>query len=286
MRWIVLSLVMAAPAAAETAPRLEPLWVLDGFSDPEGVAFAPNDDLFISNVAGEADGHDREGWVSRISRDGAMIEARWAERMNAPKGMVVRDGQLFVADIDTVRVLDVETGETVRDIAVPEARFLNDMTVLDGALYVSDSRRDRIYRLADGAVSVWREGAELDGVNGLLGLNADGQPRMLVSTMTAGALFDATGVTAAGAAGWRQIAAGMVPADGIGVVPEDVGGGYLVSAWRGEIYHVSEAGVVTSLLDTREEGILQNDLSMTGDMVIAPNWDPDTVTAWRVVAGE
>ena len=87
-------------------------------------------------------------------------------------------------------------------------------------------------------------------------------------------------VTLRGPGAETVIATGMKDADGIGLVP---GGGYLVSSWPGEIYHVSEDGVVTLMIDTKADGILQNDLSVFGDVVIVPNWEPGTVTAWKIV---
>ncbi|NOX96029.1 MAG: hypothetical protein GXP04_13320, partial [Alphaproteobacteria bacterium] len=45
----------STPAATEMAiPQLEPLWIADGFSAPEGVAKAPGGGFFISNVSGDA----------------------------------------------------------------------------------------------------------------------------------------------------------------------------------------------------------------------------------------
>ena len=35
-----------------------------------------------------------------------------------------------------------------------------------------------------------------------------------------------------------------------------------------------------------ETPILQNDLKIFGDTVIVPNWQPGTVTAWRVVRSD
>lgn len=40
----------------------------------------------------------------------------------------------------------------------------------------------------------------------------------------------------------------------------------LVSAWRGDIFFVSDEGEVVKILDTRDEGVLQNDLSVFGDL--------------------
>jgi len=61
------------------------------------------------------------------------------------------------------------------------------------------------------------------------------------------------------------------------------GGGYLVSSWPGQIHYAPGDGTFTTLSDTVEAGIMQNDLSMFGDIVISPNWVPGTVTAYRIV---
>lgn len=275
--------VEAAPApeaAVETAqaaiaPSLEAVWVAEGFSDPEGVALAPDGAYFISNVAGEGEAKDGAGWISKLSVDGEIIAARFIDGLDGPKGMAVRGGVLYVADIDAVKTFDAASGAPGAVIAIPDATFLNDAALWQGEIYVADSGTGRIWRLAAEGPQVWREGAELDGVNGLLGVG----DKMFVSTMTSGSLYEATAD-----GGWREIASGMIDADGIGIVPESADGGYLVSSWPGEIYYVEKDGEVTSLINTREAGILQNDLTIFGDIVIVPNWKPGTVTAWRLIA--
>lgn len=267
------TVVEAAPAVS--APSLERLWIAEGFSAPEGVAPAPDGAYFISNVAGEGEAKDGAGWISKLSVDGELIVARFIDGLDGPKGMAVHNGLLYVADIDQVRTFDAASGAPGASIAIPDAKFLNDAAVWRGEVYVSDSGTGRIWRLAADGPQVWREGEELDGVNGLL---ADGE-RMLVSTMTSGSLYEATPN-----GGWREIASGMTDADGIGVIPQSAGGGYLVSSWPGEIHYVGADRSVTSILNTREAGILQNDLTIFGDIVIVPNWQPGTVTAWKFSA--
>lgn len=268
--------------AEQQSPRrpiaLEKSWVADGFSNPEGAARAPNGSYFISNVAGEGAEKDGAGWISKLSVDGEIISARWADGLDAPKGMAVHDGMLFVADIDQVRLYDVETGTPQGIVPIDNAGFLNDATVWNGDVYVSDSSGAKIYALGQNAgawsFSIWREGEELRGVNGLLGVG----DRLLISTMTSGSLFEATTDNE-----WTIIATGMIDADGVGVVPDKMGGGYLVSSWPGEIFHVDDQGVTTSLVNTRGTDSTQNDLSIFDDAVIVPNWRSDTVTAWRIV---
>lgn len=262
----------AETAPAPSAPSLEAIWVAEGFSDPEGVALAPDGAYFISNVAGEGEAKDGAGWISKLSADGGIIAARFIDGLNGPKGMAVRDGVLYVADIDAVKTFDTASGTPGDVIAIPGATFLNDAALWRGEVYVSDSGTGRIWRLAPDGPQIWREGEELDGVNGLL---ADGE-RMLVSTMTSGGLYEANSN-----GGWREIASGMTDADGIGVVSKRAGGGYLVSSWPGEIYYVGADGSVTPVLNTRAAGVFQNDLTIFGDIVIVPNWKPGTVTAWK-----
>ena len=269
----------ASPEAASEAPSvaahpvIEQLWIAKGFDSPEGVAPSADGAYFISNVGGEET--DGDGFISKLSADGAIITERFIDGLDGPKGMAVNDGFLYVTDTVRVRTFDAATGEAGAVIEIPDAKFLNDATIWNDEVYISDSGTARIWRLSAEGPVVWREGEELRGVNGLLGVG----DVMLISTMTTGSLFEATAD-----GGWREIADGMTNADGIGVVPDNLGGGYLVSSWPGEIHHVAPDGAVTTLLNMRIEEIYQNDLTMFGDIVIVPNWVPGTVTAWRVKA--
>lgn len=252
-------------------PQLQQAWVAEGFDAPEGVVLAPDGNYLISNVLGDGEAKDGDGYVCRLSPEGELIERYFAAKLNAPKGMAIKDGILYVADIDEVVTFDAMTGQDRTAIEVPGAGFLNDMTVWHGEVLVSDSATGRIMRIADGQAETWLEDARFGGINGLL---ADGD-RLLVTTMNTGALLSVSQDRRI-----TEIARGMEDADGIGLVP---GGGYLVSSWPGRIHYVSEDGGVTTLIDTRNSGTFQNDLSVFGDTVIVPNWEPGTVTAWKVV---
>lgn len=261
----------AEPAtAAASAPRLEQLWVTEGFEAPEGAALAPDGSYFISNVAGDGSTKAGQGFVSKLGTDGTVLMLRWAEGLNAPKGMTVLGDTLYVADIDEVVTFDAHNGTKLDTIAIDGARMLNDMTVWNDEVIVSDSGTATIHKLTPDGVGLVGYSLDWEGVNGVLG---DG-PRLLIATMKEGYLISLNGEVSE-----DIIARGMANADGIGLVP---GGGYLVSSWPGQIHYVSEDGQVTTLLDTQEGGILQNDLSVFGDVVIVPNWMPGTVTAWRV----
>ena len=252
-------------------PALEQQWVATGFSAPEGVASADGV-VFISNVAGEGNAKDGEGWVSRLSLDGEVLEEKWVEGLNAPKGMAVRDGKLFVSDFDAYHVIDIETAQIENTYPVDGAGFLNDITVWQGGVYMSDSGSARIFQIDVNGYKEWLADDRLSGVNGL---TADGE-RLLIATMGSGSLFETLG-----ARDLTQIATGMENADGIAVLDD---GSYLVSSWPGQIWHVASGGTVTELHNTAEVPVYQNDLTRIGDLIIVPNWQPGTVTAWQLGA--
>ncbi|WP_300380218.1 hypothetical protein [Henriciella sp.] len=263
-------------ASEETAPppvSLTEKWKASGFNAPEGVAAAPDGAYFISNVGGDGSEKDGSGWISKVSPDGDVLAAEFATGMDAPKGMVVDRSILYVADIDRVHMVDPADGTLLNTMEIDGAQGLNDMTTWNASVLVSDSSGGRIWQINGDEASVWLEDDRLKGVNGLLG---DGD-RLLVATMSSGTLYEVTE-----AQEFSEIATGMENADGIGLTD----GGYLVSAWPGQVWFVSEDGETHELLNTQEEGILQNDLTIIDGTVIVPNWLPGTVTAWSVEAAE
>ena len=261
----------AEPAtAASSAPRLEQLWVATGFEAPEGAVVGPDGSYFISNVAGEGGAKDGNGFISKVGTDGTVLMLRWAEGLDAPKGLAMLGDTLYAADLDQVVTFDAHNGTKRDTIAIEGAQALNDMTVWKDEVLVSDSATGSIHRLTAEGPELMAASEGWAGINGILG---DGE-RLLITTMTEGLLIEMRGADAE-----EILARGMINADGVGLVP---GGGYLVSSWPGQIHYVSEDGQVTTLQDTQADGVLQNDLSVFGDVVIVPNWMPGTVTAWRV----
>ncbi len=257
-------------APAPTAPRLEQVWITGGFDRPEGVAVY-NGELLISNISGEGTEKDGVGWISRVSLDGEMLEEKWVEGLNAPKGMVVRGNILFVADIDAYHTINADTGARLNTYDIEGAGFMNDVTEWVGGVYASDSSGASIYQLDENGYKLWLQDDQLAGVNGLLGQG----DRLIIATMTEGLLLAADG-----GRNLTQIATGMDNSDGIAALPD---GEYVVSSWPGQIWHVASDGSVTKLLDTEADGILQNDLTGVGDLIVVPNLTTETVTAWRLV---
>ena len=252
--------------------RLRPVWTLPGLSAPESVALgADGSFLYVSNVNGEADEVDGNGFISRVSVDGKLLQLKWAVGLDGPKGLVLKDKRLFVADIKRLVEIDAATGKTVAKYDAPGAKFLNDVVLTpDGRVLASDSANARIYELENGRMRVLLQDGKLDSVNGLRS-----EPGRLVITTMKGLLL---------AMDWKTrtlsvLATGLGDADGIAPL---TGGRYLVTEWPGRLFEVLSNGTSTVLLDSRAAKTYLNDILLVGDTLYVPHWEPGALTAYRV----
>lgn len=260
-------------AVAPRTPSLEQVWRVGGLANPESVA--PSQDgafLYVTNVNGEGDAHDDNGFISLVSISGELLQREFATGLDGPKGIALSRGLLYVADIDRVVVIDAATGLTRRRLPVPGAVFLNDLAIApNGEALVADSDASRIYAIRTDMVEVWLESDLLASVNGLLA-----EPSRLVVTTMQGRLlaidYDTRAITV--------LADGLGDADGVAALED---GRYLVSEWPGRLFVVSPDGSHETLMDTRAESRLLNDFLIVGDVLYQPHWDPSELTAYRVV---
>jgi len=267
----------ASPVAdANGAPRLEQVWRLAGFANPESVALSGDGAfLYVSNVNGEADARDGNGFISRVSLDGAMLEREFATGLNAPKGLMAGGGAIYVTDIDQLVVIDAATGAINRRVAAPGARFLNDLAFApDGRVIMSDSATQRIYAVdADNNVEVWLEHDLLQSINGLMP-EAD---RLVVATMAGRLLaidYDSRQITV--------LAEGLGDADAAAAIG---GGRYIVSHWPGRMHVVGADGTHDTIIDTTADGRYWNDFTQSGDLLYIAHYEPSEIGAYRVVQG-
>lgn len=93
--------------------------------------------------------------------------------LSAPKGMLVRDGYLYVCDVNKVMVYNLaDKAAEPRTIALPEGNlFANDLVSAGDYLYVSVTNTDRIFRMdisRPGQPGQPQEWLSVAGPNGLL----------------------------------------------------------------------------------------------------------------------
>lgn len=264
-----VTLVAGSPGLTQP-PALVPTWTLEGFDAPESVLVLDDGRLVVSNVTGEADARDGTGYLSLVSAEGEVLQQRWLTGLDAPKGLAVQGGVLHVADIDRVARFDLASEERLEDVAVSGAGFLNDAAVLgEAGVLVSDSATGRVYLISGGEAEIWFESEAVAGLNGLFV-----EPgRILVAAMD-GHLYAIDRETRT----HEVLVSELGNGDGIAALP---GGGYVLSAWPGELFYWDGAGELVPLADTREAPVYQNDLTVVDRRVYVPNWLPGTLTAWR-----
>ena len=146
------------------------MWRADGFKTPESVLFdQANNRLVVTNMNGGPGDADGNGYLSLLSADGKLISRNWASGMDAPKGMAIAAGRLYVADITKVRVVDLADGRLVSTIDVAGAVFLNDMTADSrGSVFVTDMLANAIYRIDGDKAELWLKDDALGTPNGIV----------------------------------------------------------------------------------------------------------------------
>jgi hypothetical protein len=196
MAWLqrTLALFLIAVAWIDTAagqqgaaPAPTAVWTVSAdMSAPESAYYdAASNAVFVSSINGQIAEKDGNGYISRLTPDGAVVNAKWATGLNAPKGLRSVGGTLWAADIDEVVGIEIASGRITTRVPVEGARFLNDLAAApDGTLYVSDSQASRIYAVKDGKASIFVEGEDaIETPNGVL---VDGN-RLVVGSLGRGA---------------------------------------------------------------------------------------------------
>jgi len=125
--------------------------------------------MYVSNINGKAGLKNGKGFISKITTDGKMIKQKWVDGLNSPAGMNLYKNKLYVADCDSLVVIDTDSGKVIKNYIAKEAKLLNDVTVdKKGNVYVSDTYGNAIYKLKNSAFTLWIKDKRLESPNGLI----------------------------------------------------------------------------------------------------------------------
>lgn len=218
------------------------------FQTPESVLYDAASDMYlVSNINGSPTDADDNGFISRLSPDGKTKDVKWIDgskpdvKLDAPKGMAIVGGVLYVADITVVRKFDAKTGKPMGEVKVDGATFLNDVAPRRaGGVYVTDSGvtpkfepsgTDAVHIIAkDGKVTQLVKSKELGNPNGVVEVNG----KVYVVTFGSGAFYE---VPVKGEPKPEKLAKGKL--DGIVALPD---GRFLISSWEGKTVYRGKAG--------------------------------------------
>ena len=222
------------------------LWQTTGLKRPESALPDPTATFaYVSNVNGQPLDKDGNGFISKVSlKDGKMLALEWAKGLDAPKGLALANGRLYVSDIDKLVEIDADSGKIIARYDAPGAKFLNDVAAgADGVVYVSDSSTSTIWRLKGGKLEKWMDGEQLKYPNGLhvngdkLIIAAWGKPRADGTPEPANLLEVSIADKSV-----RDLGDGKPVGNLDGLEPVDATG-YLVTDWMaGGLYRIDVSG--------------------------------------------
>ncbi|MBK1963994.1 YncE family protein [Campylobacter novaezeelandiae] len=145
----------------------------NGFENPESI-FIDKDFIYVSNIGKKLEplSKDHDGFISRLDKNGNILDYKFLSNMDAPKGMMKISNVLYIADVDVVRGFDLSNKKEIFKLPIKNAIFLNDIEKLNNnTLLVSDTGTGIIHEI-DIKHSKYKDFLKLDiekfgGPNGL-----------------------------------------------------------------------------------------------------------------------
>ncbi|WP_116788120.1 SMP-30/gluconolactonase/LRE family protein [Flavobacterium psychrotrophum] len=269
VKCLIMGLMLLSFTHVHAQHKLTRLWESEPtLAVPESVLVVP-DGLYVSLVDGQALEKDGKGGIAKLDRNGKIINASWVTGLNAPKGMGIWKGRLYVTNISEVVVIDTATGKIESRIQVEGAKGLNDIAVDDkGSIYVSDSELGKIIQIYNGKPSLYFSG--LCGVNGLC---ATGRNLYVLTDEHVYRINPQR----------KIIALANIPKKGGDGIVALGKGNFLFTIYSGLAYYLGKSGNEELLLDTEADGINCADIGYdpANQIVFVPTLFKKSVVAYR-----
>jgi sugar lactone lactonase YvrE len=288
-----------------TTTKIEKVWETPAeLKTPESVIYEPNENvLFVSNIDGQPDSKDKQGFISKVSPlNGTIVELNWITGLDAPKGMAITNNTnntlLYVSDITDLIEIDINSSKIVNRYNAPGSTFLNDVASDNqGHIYVSDTVTNTIYRLDtnnlgnssnnnNASLQVWLQSPELNGPNGLY---VDDTNNNLI-VVSFGAFSNPGGSIKVvdlqnrtmSSLGEEGIA---VPIGGLdGVEADDTGRYYYITDnAAGKLYVVNSNGTGYETLDLQNQGAADLGTILDQNVIVIPMIQDNKLEAYRII---
>ncbi len=277
-----LAFLMPVSALADAENPVK-LWTVEGLANPESALIdQAHSAIYVSNVNGGPLDKDGNGFISKVSREGKLIELRWVEGLDGPKGMALYDGRLYVSDIDQLVVIDVATAKVERKYQTHGAKFLNDVAAGDGSIYVSDMFTNTIHRLQKGQWEAWLQDDRLNFPNGLW----HGGDSLLVACWGSNAT-DQTGNGGLVSVNLSDRSIMQFSKENFGHLDgleKDIDGDFYVTDWQaGILYHVELDGQHDVVMEL-SSGFADIGYVPQQDMLLAPMMKDNVLHAFKMHA--
>ncbi len=255
----------------EEIPVLEESWEAGGFERPECLVFDPqNEQLLVGNMNGDQPG---DGYISRVSKSGEIIEKKWITGLNEPKGMAISGNTLWLNDINQIVKIDIAMGEIVEKITVPLVVELNDLSIdPEGTLFTNDADGHKMYVLKNGKPEIYWEDVSRGRPNGVLAE----ENRLLVATTNSHKLLSIDKATRLAHVLSDDVGRG----DGIEAVGN---GGYLISDYSGRIFYLTPEEFLHTLHDSRGQKLTADfEFVQKDNLLVVPTHQNHTIKAFKL----
>lgn len=252
-------------------PEIEQVWATEAvFNTPESVLYDEAKDVFyVANIGGKNPlAKDGNGFISKLKADGKVETLEWVKGLNAPKGMAVFNGFLYVTDIDNLVKIDIEKGKIVKKYPIKDAKFLNDVTVdAKGTVFFTDMEAGKVHTLTGEKTEDF-----LDKLQNCNGLFAE-ENRLL---MHANGKFNSVDYATKAV----TPLADSIQGDGIG---KDEKQNYYLSEWVGAIYYFAD-GKKVQILNSQDQKINSADItySVKYKLLLVPTFFDNKVVAYKM----
>jgi len=271
-------LILQDATAVDKEHGVEELWTTGrDFLVPESAAYDPDTDAFyVSNYDGynPSQGAGRQ-YISKLMSDGKVAALQWVSGLNNPTGLAVRNRRLYAVERTGIAEIDISSAKIVNRIAIPGAGFPNDIAVAEsGDIFISDSRKNCIHKVAGGRAEEWLSGPSISAPNGIRVLKG----KLIVGTNGDGCL-KAVDLATKDVSVLANLGVGTI--DGI---ESDREGNLLVSHNEGRLFRVSPDGRITTILDSTALRMNIADFAYAPgkNMVVFPTFTDSRVAAFRL----
>ena len=258
-------------------------WVVDGLNEPESAIFdKKNNAVYISNINGDPLKLDKNGYISKISVNGQILDKKWITGLDAPKGMAIFNDHLFIADLNKIWRIKISNKEK-KFFSVNDAGFLNDLVAdKNGNIYASDMFKNRIYKLKNGNVTIWKQSKLLDSPNGLL---IEGNDLIIASwgKIKSGFETEIKGKLLKVNLNTREIKKFFSnrPIGNLDGIVFNKDNGYLSTDWiNGKLLSINKKGIVTDSIKINE-GSSDLEILMHKNLILIPMMKNNNLTAFQ-----
>lgn len=271
-KYLLIILIFIGISFHASSQKLVEVWRTGPqMKTPESALYdAASNMIYVANINGNPSDKDGNGFISLLNSDGTVKEMEWVTGLNAPKGMAIFDGKLYVSDIDELVEIDIATAKIENRYPAENAVFLNDVAACqNGMIFVSDSNAGRIYVLDNGQIAVWLEGNDFAGTNGL---------------------YTKKGKLYAGSGDLKEIdvktkAVKVIQNDcqGIDGLDKDENGNFVFSNWVGRIFYLQD-GKLTKMWDSTADKINTADIFYANDLrlLLVPTFFDNQIVAYKI----